>query len=158
MLKPIIRVSSFLSKEIREIVRQPWLVVRLILGPFLILLLVGLGYSSQARVMRAIFVVPADEPQVGPQVEQYATSLGAQLQYVGQTVSKDEALQRLRIGQVDLVVIYPPHAYETVKNGSQATIEIQHNEIDPTQAAYVNQLGQVYVAEINRRILTPVRC
>ena len=49
MLKPIVRVSSFLGKEIREILRQPWLVVRLILGPFLILLLVGLGYTSQAR-------------------------------------------------------------------------------------------------------------
>ena len=79
MLKPIVRISSFLGKEIREIVRQPWLVVRLILGPFLILLLVGLGYSNQARVMRALFVVPADEPQVAPQVEQYAKNLGPQL-------------------------------------------------------------------------------
>ncbi len=153
MLKPIVRVSSFLGKEIREILRQPWLVVRLILGPFLILLLVGLGFNNQARVMRALFVVPADEPQVAPQVEQYATDLGPQLQYMGQTVSKDEALQRLRIGQVDLVVVYPPHAYQTVKNGSQATLELYHNEIDPTQAAYVDQLGRVYVAEINRRIL-----
>ncbi len=153
MLKPIVRISSFLGKEIREILRQPWLVVRLILGPFLILLLVGLGYSNQARVMRAMFVVPANEPDVAPLVEKYATSLGPQLQYVGQTVSKEEALQRLRLGQVDLVVIYPPHAYETVKNGSQATLELYHNEIDPTQAAYVAQLGQVYVGELNRRIL-----
>jgi ABC-2 type transport system permease protein len=153
VLKPIVRVSAFLGKEIREILRQPWLVVRLILGPFLILLLVGLGYSNQARVLRAMFVVPANEPQVGPLIEQYATSLGPQLQYVGQTVSRDEALQRLRIGQVDIVVLYPPHAYDTVKNGSQATLELYHNEIDPTQAAYVAQLGQVYVAEMNRRIL-----
>lgn len=153
MLKPIVRISSFLGKEIREILRQPWLVVRLILGPFLILLLVGLGFSNEARVMRAMFVVPPDEPQVAPQVEQYATSLGPQLAYVGQTVSLDEALQRLRIGQVDLVVVYPARAYETVKNGSQATLEVYHNEIDPTQAAYVDQLAVVYVAEMNRRIL-----
>lgn len=153
MLKPIVRISSFLSKEIREILRQPWLVVRLILGPFLILLLVGLGFNNQARAMRALFVAPADEPQVAPQVEQYATSLGPQLQYMGLTVSKDEALQRLRLGQVDLVVVYPPHAYETVKGGSQATLEVYHNEIDPAQAAYVDQLGRVYVAELNRRIL-----
>ncbi len=153
MLKPFVRISSFLGKEIREILRQPWLVVRLVLGPFLILLLVGLGFSNQARVMRALFVVPANEPQVAPLVEQYATSLGAQLEYSGQTVSLEEALQRLRIGQVDLVVVYPPHAYETVKNGSQATLKLYHNEIDPTQAAYVDQLGRVYVAEMNRRIL-----
>ncbi len=153
MVKALVRVSSFLGKEIREIVRQPWLVVRLILGPFLILLLVGLGFSNQARIMRAMFVVPANEPTVGPQVEQYASNLGPQLQYVGQTISREEALQRLRLGLVDMVVVYPPHAYETVKSGSQATLELYHNEIDPTQAAYVDQLGRVYVAEMNRRIL-----
>lgn len=153
MLKPIVRISSFLSKEIREILRQPWLVVRLILGPFLILLLVGLGYTNSPRVLRAMFVVPADEPGVAQQVEQYASNLGPQLNYIGQTVSRDEALQRLRLGQVEMVVIYPAHAYETVKSGQQAVLELYHNEIDPTQAAYVDQLGRVYVGEMNRRIL-----
>jgi ABC-2 type transport system permease protein len=153
VLKPIVRISSFLSKEIREILRQPWLVVRLILGPFLILLLVGLGYTSEARVLRAYFVVPGDEPGVAQQVEENVTNLGPQLIYVGQTVSRDEALQRLRLGQVDMVVVYPGGAYETVRSGSQAVLELYHNEIDPTQAAYVDQLGRVYVGEMNRRIL-----
>ena len=153
MFKPIIRVSSFISKEIREILRQPWLVVRLILGPFLILLLVGVGYTNQPRQLRAMFVVPASEPDVPAQIEAYATSLGPQLQYMGQTVSEEEALTRLRIGQVDLVVVFPERAYETVQSGSQAVLHLYHNEIDPTQAAYVDQLGRVYVAEINRRIL-----
>lgn len=153
MLKPIIRISSFLGKEIREILRQPWLVARLILGPFLILLLVGLGYTNSPRVLRAMFVVPADEAGVAQQVEEYATNLGPQLNYVGQTVSRDEALQRLRLGLVDMVVVYPAGAYETVRSGAQAVLELYHNEIDPTQAAYVDQLGRVYVGEINRRIL-----
>jgi ABC-2 type transport system permease protein len=153
VLKPIVRISSFLGKEIREILRQPWLVVRLILGPFLILLLVGLGYTNNPRVLRAMFVVPANEPGVAQQVEEYASNLGPQLIYTGQTVSREEALQRLRIGQVDMVVVYPERAYETVKNGSQAVLELYHNEIDPTQAAYVDQLGRVYVGEMNRRIL-----
>jgi len=118
LFRPIVRVSAFLSKEIREILRQPWLVVRLVLGPFLILLLVGLGYSNQPRVLRAIFVVPVDEPQVASQIEAYASNLGEQLVYAGQTVSVDEALSRLRIGQADLVVVYPSRAYATVQSGS----------------------------------------
>ncbi len=153
MFKPIIRISSFLSKEIREILRQPWLVVRLILGPFLILLLVGVGYTNQPRELRAMFVVPPDEPEVPALIEEYATSLGAQLKYAGQTVSQDEALTRLRIGQVDLVVVFPARAYETVQSGSQAVLQLYHNEIDPAQAAYIDQLGRVYVSEMNRRIL-----
>ena len=153
MPKTIIRTASFLSKEIREILRQPWLVVRLVLGPFLILLLVGLGYTGQPRVMRALFVVPLDEPAVAAQIEQYVGDLGPQLDYAGQTVSRDEALARLRVGQVDLVVVYPARAYETVQSGAQAIIEVYHGEIDPTMATYVRQLGRVYVGEMNRRIL-----
>lgn len=153
MSKAIIRVSSFLSKEIREILRQPWLVVRLVLGPLLILLLVGVGYSNQARTLRAMFVAPVDEREVAGLIEQYVNDLGPQLTYVGQTVSREEALARLRVGQVDIVVVYPPKAYETVQGGSQAVLEVYHNEIDPTQAAYVSQLGRVYVGEMNRRIL-----
>ena len=41
-----IRVSAFVTKEIREVLRQPWLVVSLILGPFLILALFGIGYLA----------------------------------------------------------------------------------------------------------------
>jgi ABC-2 type transport system permease protein len=153
MLRPIVRVSSFLSKEIREILRQPWLVVRVILGPFLILLLVGLGFSDHPRVFRAVFVVPADERQVASEIETYATSLGPQLKYAGQTTSEEEALAQLRRGQVDLAVVYPPLAYETILSGSQAVLRVYHNEIDPTQAVYVGQFASAYVSEMNRRIL-----
>lgn len=154
MPKSIIRTASFLSKEIREILRQPWLVARLVLGPFLILLLVGLGYTGQPRVMRAMFVVPTDEPEVAAQIDQYMHDLGPQLNYVGQTKSREEALARLRAGDIDIVVVYPAKAYQTVLSGSQAVLELYHNEIDPGLASYVNQLGKVYVGEMNRRILT----
>jgi ABC-2 type transport system permease protein len=45
----IIRSSSFFRKEIFEILRQPRLVATLVLGPFLILFIFGIGYRSQAR-------------------------------------------------------------------------------------------------------------
>ena len=44
-----IRSSSFLRKEIYEILRQPRLVATLVLGPFLILFLFGIGYRAQQR-------------------------------------------------------------------------------------------------------------
>lgn len=46
MFKPIIRLLSFFGKEVREIGRQPRLILSLILGPFLILLLFGIGYQG----------------------------------------------------------------------------------------------------------------
>ena len=58
----LIRISAFLRKEIVEILRQPRLVLTLILGPFLILLLFGLGYYVQAQPVRAIFVIEPGSP------------------------------------------------------------------------------------------------
>ena len=45
--RSIIRASSFFRKEIFEILRQPRLVATLVLGPFLILFIFGIGYRDQ---------------------------------------------------------------------------------------------------------------
>ena len=47
-----IRTSSFLIMEIVEILRQPRLVLTLVLGPFLILLLFGIGAYSRRPAER----------------------------------------------------------------------------------------------------------
>lgn len=75
-MRSIIRISSFISKELREILRQTRLMAALVLGPFLILLIFGLGYRNEARILRALFVVPANATAVTAQVQEYATNLG----------------------------------------------------------------------------------
>ena len=52
-----IRISSFVSKELTEILRQPRLVLTLVLGPFLVMFLFGLAYPEQNRTLRTTFVV-----------------------------------------------------------------------------------------------------
>ncbi len=47
----IIRSSSFFRKEIFEILRQPRLVATLVLGPFLILFIFGIGYRDQSSAI-----------------------------------------------------------------------------------------------------------
>ena len=42
----LIRSSAFVGKEIFAILRQPMLILTLVLGPFLILLLFGLGFRN----------------------------------------------------------------------------------------------------------------
>jgi len=54
--KYLIRLSSFLGKELTEIFRQPKLILTLVLGPFLIMLLFGVPYPSQNRTLKTIFV------------------------------------------------------------------------------------------------------
>ncbi len=155
MFRGIVRASSFLRKEIFEILRQPRLVLTLVLGPFLILLAFGIGYRNEPRALRTLFVAPKGSALYN-EIQQYASTLGPQLIYEGVTDNQNEALQKLRTNQVDLVAVAPPDAYQTIRNNQQATFILYHNEIDPLQVQYVQYFGQVYVDEVNRRVLMTI--
>jgi len=148
----LIRVSAFLRKEIVEVMRQPMLVLTLVLGPFLILLFFGIGYRNEARPLRTIFVVESGDG-LAQTIEQYASSLGSQLVFMGITDDFKEAQQRLRDGEIDLITEVPADAYNTILDNQQAVFRLYHHEIDPFQIDYINVFGQVYVDEVNRRIL-----
>ncbi|MCC7353122.1 MAG: ABC transporter permease [Anaerolineae bacterium] len=151
----IVRPSAFLSKEVAEIVRQPRLVLTLVLGPFLILLFFGVGYRNEARALRALFVVEK-ESVLAAQIERFATSLGPQLILTGVTTDEASAQERLRKGEVDILVFLPSDPLALIRSNKQVTFTLYHAEIDPFQAGYVAFFGQFYVDEINRRVLTYV--
>ena len=147
-----IRIFAFVRKEIISILRQPRLVFSLILGPFLILLLFGIGYRETPRTLRTLFVVAEDSPML-PIVDQYAEQLGQQIASQGIIADAAEADRRLRGREVDLVVVVPPDPSATVRNNEQAVFSLYHYEIDPYERAYIEILGRNYTDEINRIVL-----
>lgn len=150
--RSLVRMSAFLGKEITEIMRQPRLILTLLLGPFLILLLFGVGYRNQARSLRLLFVADPQGP-VAAQIRDYASSLGPQLIFVGITADAAEAEERLRHGEADAVVLTPDDIYSLLRNSQRVTFTLLHDEIDPLRVDYIRAFGQVYVDEINRRVL-----
>lgn len=152
MLRFFIRISAFINKELAEILRQTPLILTLVLGPFLILLLFGIGYRSEARPLRTVFVVDGNS-EMKQQVEEYAKNLGPQLIYKGITSNQDAAIRDLTRGVVDVVVVVPPDAMETIQNNQQAVVTLYHNEIDPYQASYVEAFGEAYIGALNQRLL-----
>jgi ABC-2 type transport system permease protein len=155
IFRSIVRISAFLRKEIFEILRQPRLVFSLVLGPFLILLIFGIGYRAEAPPLRTMFVVHEGSP-LAEQIEEYATTLGPQLVYEGVTSEAEWALDKLNRGDVDVVAIAPANALENVRGNEPAVFILYHREIDPFQVDYINYFGQVYVDEVNRRVLKEV--
>lgn len=150
-----IRIFAFLRKEIYEILRQPRLVLTLVLGPFLILLLFGIGYRVQAQPLRTEFVMSNDSP-FRQYLEEYTSSISPLVHYAGVTDNLAAAQARLRAGEVDAVVALPADPVETIRNSEQAVFTIYHNEIDPFQVDYVRVFGRLYVDEVNRRVLSAV--
>lgn len=151
----LIRISAFLRKEIVEILRQPRLVLTLILGPFLILLLFGLGYHVEAQPVRTIFVVEPDSP-VRQVMDEYMQGINPLLDVVGVSDSLAEAQAELRRGAVDLVVALPSNPVADIRNSEQAVFELYHREIDPYQISYIQAFARIYTDEVNRRVLANV--
>jgi ABC-2 type transport system permease protein len=149
----IIRMFAFFRKEMVEILRQPRLLLSLVLGPFLILFLFGIGYRNQPRVVRSLFVAPAGS-NITPLIQQYATSLGPHLIYMGTVNDLQSALSRLANREVDIVVQVPENVDALLRQNQQGVFTLYHNEIDPTQAQYIGYLGTNYINEVNRRVVS----
>lgn len=153
--KFLIRISSFMGKELTEIFRQPKLIVTLVLGPFLIMFLFGVAYPGQNRTLKTTFVVK-DPISFQKEMDTFSKSFGSTIfDYVIEN-DKEKALAKLALHQNDLVIVVPDVPFETIQNNQQAEFLIYHNEIDPFQVGYIQSEARLYVDEINRQILQSV--
>lgn len=151
-LHPFIRVWAFVRKEIVEVIRQPRLVVTLVLAPFLILALFGIGYQRQADPMRAVFVAPDPEAfrsSIGPRLD----DLQASLELDDVMSDRGAAIDRLQEGLVDVVVVVPPKPEESIRNNERAIFEVLHDRLDPYEQATIRLLTNAAVDAVNRSIL-----
>lgn len=153
MGKSFIRASAFFRKELVEVLRQPRLILTLILGPFLILLLFGVGFKNEARPIPTLFVVDPKSP-LAAEIEKNTTNISPTIIFAGVTADEADARQKLANGEVGLLVVAPTDPASKFKQNEQAEFTIYHNEIDPAQIGYIAAIGQDFVDEINRRMLS----
>jgi ABC-2 type transport system permease protein len=147
----LIQVSSFVRKEVAEILRQPRLVATLILGPFLILLIFGIGYNDSFQTMRTVMVIPEDS-MIEAEIREIASSLTGAVEIVGFVSTADEGKQMLANDEADLVLVTPADPFNDIRSGQQSEMEMIHNEIDPLEKVFVNTLERAYVEEVNRLV------
>ena len=155
IFRSIIRSTTFLRKELATIFRQPRLILTLILGPFLIMLLFGFAFQKNGRSLRTLFVLQQDSP-LAEQTEEFAKTIGPAIIYEGTTPDKNEALRKLARNEVDMVCVVPDNPLEIIRQNHQVELEMYHNEIDPIQVDYVNQVARLYVDALNRKVLQSV--
>ncbi len=152
LFKFLIRVSSFLGKELTEIFRQPKLILTLVLGPFLIMLLFGVAYPDQTRTLKTTFVT-TDPVSFQKEMDAFAQSYNSIIFDYIIVSDKEQALAKLALNQTDLVIIVPDVSFETLENNQQAGFLVYHNEVDPFQVGYIQSIARIYVDEVNRQVL-----
>src|SRR5262245_6726254 len=155
MFKPIIRLLSFFSKEVNEVRRQPKLVLSLLLGPFVILLLFGVGYTSERPKIRTVLVTPPQGLDLA-NINDLEKAISANFTLVDTTNDQSAAQALLRSGQADVIEILPPDAEQQLSSGQQATITFLYNQINPLNEQWIQYLAYSQVNEINRTVQTTV--
>lgn len=147
-----IRASAFLRKEIVEVVRQPRLLVVLVLGPFLVLLVFGGGLREEDPAVRTKFVVDPGSP-IAEQIERFAAAQDERLRVVAVTADRATALRELREGTLDLVVVVPDDAVETIRTDEPAAVTAYHDQLDPIESQAIELFTRTAVDEINQLVL-----
>lgn len=148
--RALTRTTAFLRKDIVDFVRQPRLVLALVLGPFLILLLFGLGFKSEPISLRTLIVVGEDNP-LRSYIEENADNLVRQLVLVDIVESESSARYELINNRVDVVIVVPDDVEQKIRSNEQAVFVTFHNTIDPMHTNYIRAFTNVYVNEVNRR-------
>lgn len=154
-LSVIVRIFAFVGKELVETFRRPGAIVSLILGPFLIMAVFGLGYSGIRRPLETVIVAPPTS-QLPTDTATYQELAGPPLHVREVTQDRASAEAALRNGQVDVVVIAPDNAEDQFKAGKQSEIEVLVDEVDPVEENYAAILAQTLANEVNRKIIEQV--
>lgn len=148
----LVRTSAFTRNELIATLRQPRLLVTLVLGPFLVLFVFGLGYEHELPELATVVV--SAEGELVEEVDRYLREVDpAGLDYRGTTDDRERALADLRGERVDLVVILPEHPMEVLEQDERAVIEIHQRSLDPVTDHQVYVAANLAVDEINDLLL-----
>jgi ABC-2 type transport system permease protein len=152
LFKILTRILEFVGKELVEVVRRPGALASLILGPFLVMAIFGVGYSGYRRPLNTVIVVPP-ESGLPTDVEAYSEISGAGLEVTEITTDEASADQRLEEGTVDVVLVAPNDVEEQFRAGQQSTIQVRVNVVDPVDQNYTTFLARALEREVNRIVV-----
>jgi ABC-2 type transport system permease protein len=149
------RLLAFIGKELIETVRRPGAILSLVLGPFLIMAIFGVGFSGVRRPLETLIVVPAGS-QLSTEASEYQELAGPPLHIAGVLEDRAAAEAQLRAGSVDIVVIAPADAEATFRAGEKSTIEVLIDEVDPVDENYASVLAGRLADAVNQRLIEQV--
>jgi ABC-2 type transport system permease protein len=150
-----LQIATFMRKETLDVVRQPRLLLTLVIGPFLVMAAFGVGYRDTPTPMRTLFVAPEGSPFID-QVESYADDLGSYVEYAGVSTDANDAEQQLMAGNVDLLVTFPDDPLDAVLHGDQAPIVVEHTRLDPVERTAITFASRLAIDQINGEILASI--
>lgn len=154
-LRGLVRGLAFTGKELHEVIRQPRLLLGLVIGPFLILLAFGSGFKGQLVQQPTVLVIP---PQSGlsTNINDYKDAFQFPFTLAAVVTTRQEAQQIFDAKQASVMVTLPSDTYQRIRDGQHPLIDIRYNELEPVRANYLRFYSYVQTNELNRRVLIAI--
>jgi ABC-2 type transport system permease protein len=150
--RSLVRIGSFTGKELREVLRRPGVLASLIIGPFLIMFIFGLGYTGYRDPFATEIVIPADS-SFPREPEYYADLAPGRLDVQRVSDQVGPAEQRLRDGEIDLLIVAPENASTELREGRKTTIRVAWNEVDPVYDQLAGLATSILTSSLNAEII-----
>lgn len=151
-----LRIGAFARGEAVSTLRQPRLLLLLIVGPFLVLFLFGIGYDATLPPLQTV-VVGADDDELTAQVDDFIRSeQPASLDYQGTSPDRDQAMRDLEANETDLVIVLPDDAVGALEANEEAIIEVHHRSLDPVSYEQIRIASDIAISQINDEVLRQV--
>jgi ABC-2 type transport system permease protein len=148
----IVRMASFTGKELRELLRRPGVLLSLIVGPFAIMFVFGLGYSGYRAPFLTEIVIP-EGSGLPRDAEYYENLAPGRLEVVAVGTDAAAAEQRLADLEIDLLIVAPEDASAELRAGRQTTIRVLWNEIDPVYDQLAGLATSILTSSLNAEII-----
>lgn len=151
----LVRNFAFTGKELREAIRQPQLLLGLVVGPFLILLFFGSAFKGQIVEQPTVLVVPPNSGlSANEEVYRKQFQFPFRLAAVVPTVA--EAQGYLDSNRAKIAVELPTDSLARIQSGQHPLINIIYDELEPVRASQVRFYSYVQTNELNRAVLIAV--
>ena len=152
-IEDALRIWAVMVKELRELARQPQLLLLLLVGPVLIMTTFGLSLDVE-NILRPRALVVVEPGSEGARLfERFRGEFTDRTQFVGTTDDPQAARERLLKGEVDAVIIVPDRPLGTVAGGRQAVLRVFYNTINPVFGTRVPSRSYSLVLDLNQNIL-----
>jgi ABC-2 type transport system permease protein len=148
----ILRLAAIVGKELVEVLRRPGALVSLVLGPFLIMAVFGLGYNGVHRPLETVVVIPAGSG-LPTDLKTYQDLAGGGLHIAAVVPDPTAAQAGLADGSVDVVVVAPSDAEAQFRAGQQSVIKVVVNTVDPLKFNYAGFLAAGLSNAVNAAII-----
>jgi ABC-2 type transport system permease protein len=147
------RIGAVAAKEFWGLLRQPQLLLLLLVGPVLIMVAFGLSLDVSS-ILRPSALVVVEPGSPGAELfERYRKDFSQRANIVGTTDDAESARQRLQRGEVDAVITLPPDPLGTVADGERATLGVIYDTINPVFGTRVPARAFALVLELNQHLV-----